>query len=116
MAWERRTRGGLYYTRSRRVGGRVVREYIGCGEVARAIARLDALEREEREAERAEREQERVETTAAMQAMAVLVDALEELVEAVLTANGYHQHRGQWRSRRTHGAGQKTELPAGDAA
>jgi hypothetical protein len=29
--WERRERGSLYYTRSRRKDGRVVREYFGGG-------------------------------------------------------------------------------------
>ncbi len=27
--WERRERGWLYYTRSRKEGGRVIREYVG---------------------------------------------------------------------------------------
>jgi hypothetical protein len=37
--WERRARGGLYYTRSRKEAGRVVREYI-CGGVLGEVAAL----------------------------------------------------------------------------
>ena len=48
MAWER----GRYYTRSRKVNGKVLREYIGRGIAGQLAARLDALVREERERER----------------------------------------------------------------
>ena len=48
MGWEEHKRGGRYYTRSRKVNGRVVREYVGRGEVAKAIATLDAVDRLER--------------------------------------------------------------------
>lgn len=43
MGWER----GYYY-RVRKVSGRVVREYIGTGQVAELVARMDVLERESR--------------------------------------------------------------------
>jgi hypothetical protein len=46
MAWER----GYYYC-VRKVNGRVVREYVGTGEVAELVAQMDALERERRQLE-----------------------------------------------------------------
>ena len=47
--WERRERGGLYYTRSRKENGRVVREYV-CGGVLGEIAAIeDEYQRRRRE-------------------------------------------------------------------
>ncbi len=45
MGWDK----GRYYTRSKKVNGRVVREYIGAGQTAAVIARLDAHKRWERQ-------------------------------------------------------------------
>ena len=53
MGWEPRERGGPYYTRSRREGGRVAREYVGSGEIAEALAQADETIRRVRELERA---------------------------------------------------------------
>src|SRR5829696_6140493 len=51
--WERRERGGLYYTRSRKVNGQVVRKYVGGGVLGQLAARVDADERCRREEEAA---------------------------------------------------------------
>ena len=101
MAWETRERGGSYYTRSRKVDGRVVREYVGGGILGELAAQTDALERRQREEEAAllREERERLETLAGL--TEELYQAAEVLAKAALIAAGYHQHkRGEWRKRR----------------
>ncbi len=49
MAWESRGNGSYYY-RKQRIGGRVVSEYVGQGEVAGLVAQLDAIERTKEQA------------------------------------------------------------------
>jgi hypothetical protein len=101
MAWEKRERGGLYYTRSKKVNGRVVREYVGGGHLAEVTARMDAEERRHREEEAAlwRKERERLEALDGL--TEELYEAGEVLAKAALLAAGYHQHkRGEWRKRR----------------
>ncbi len=52
MGWESRGGGGRYYTRSRRVAGRVEREYLGTGPGAELVAIQDELARRDRKADR----------------------------------------------------------------
>src|SRR4051812_33802742 len=94
MSWESRPRGGRYYTRSRRVNGRVVREYLGTGPRAEAAAARDRARRRLAQAHRDARR--------ALDADLGLLDAVAILLaRADLVAAGYHQHaRGQWRKRR----------------
>ena len=102
MGWERRARGGRYYTRSRKVGGRVVREYVGTtGPRAELAARLDAAER----AERRERDEawraERARLEELDEQLARLCEAAEGLARAGLLLAGYRRHdRGGWRRTR----------------
>ncbi len=108
MGWETRRRGGRYYTRSRRVGGRVVREYIGMGPLADLIARHDADARGRRAARAAAERAARAEADA-MEALVVDVGRLvDALAEATLRVAGYRRHhRGEWRRHRAAG-GQAT--------
>jgi hypothetical protein len=101
MAWERRRRGTAYYTRSRKVGGRVVRQYVGAGPTGELAAQLDALDRERRETERAAWREEKAELEALDAALKKLNDLADLLARAALEAAGFRQHhRGEWRRRR----------------
>ncbi len=103
MAWEQRTRGSLYYTRSRRLGGRVVREYIGTGAAAEAIARLDSQERERRQRVEVLWQEERARYDEADAALRAYCRVCDELEERELTAAGYHRHHGgEWRTHISH--------------
>jgi hypothetical protein len=101
MAWEKRERGGLYYTRSKKVNGRVIREYVGGGALGEVSARMDAEERRHREEEAAHWKEERERLEALDGLTKELYEAAEVLAKAALLAGGYHQHkRGEWRKRR----------------
>jgi hypothetical protein len=98
MGWETREGGGgPYYTRSRWVGGRVVREYVGGGVLGRLAAQRDGLERlqKEEEAARCREEREGLERSAAF--LRELEEAAEVLIRAELLASGCHKRRGEWR-------------------
>jgi hypothetical protein len=101
MAWEKRGRHGPYYTQSRRVDGRVVREYVGRGPLAESIAQADEAEREARRLERG-REREQLEQDRELdQLFSAYSAGVDELLRGVLEAAGYHRHkRGEWRRRR----------------
>ena len=109
MAWERRKRGGRYYTRSYRAHGRVQREYVGTGEVALICSELDARISEERQLERACAAEAQQEALAVYQArFAPLLEQIERrhtlthaVVQITLETAGFHQHaRGEWRRKR----------------
>ena len=100
VAWEERARGGRYYTRSRREGGRVVREYVGCGGVAEVLAHADEALRREREQRRAEERAELGRFRELAEPVLELSDLAEVLARAHLAVGGYRDHKGDWRRRR----------------
>ena len=99
MAWE--TRGtGRYYYRKKRVGGRVVSEYIGQGQTAQTIAEIEATYHQLHHSlsmlAQAEREAE-ADQEAAFDALARQIAAL---TRGTLLLAGCHTHKGQWRRQR----------------
>jgi hypothetical protein len=101
MGWETRRGRGHYYTRSRKVNGRVTREYVGTGLVAELAAQYDAEERAQRLAERERLQIEATRWSSATASLLQLSQLLDGLTAAALIAAGYHQHhRGAWRRRR----------------
>jgi hypothetical protein len=102
MPWKTIKRRAYYY-RNRRVGGRVVSEYVGTGEVAELVARLDAAERAERDQARAGERADRERDGEVEGMLDDLVARARGEAARMLEAAGYRQHkRGEWRRRREH--------------
>jgi hypothetical protein len=101
MGWETRRGSGRYYTRSRKVHGRIIREYVGTGLVAELAAQRDADARAQRLAERKRLLHEAARWASTAAPLTELSRLLDGLTAAALIAAGYHQHhRGAWRKRR----------------
>ena len=82
MGWEK----GRYYTRSRKVKGRVVRECIGAGRIGELTAELDAIDRERRDLKRHEARSLRAELAEGDAALKALGEKCDLLVRATLIA------------------------------
>jgi hypothetical protein len=101
MSWETRRGQGRYYTRSRKVNGRIIREYVGTGLVAELAAQQDVEARAQRLAERERLQHEAARWASTVALLTELSRLLDGLAAAALIAAGYHQHhRGAWRKRR----------------
>src|SRR5215470_16448395 len=112
MGWDR----GRYYTRSKKVAGRVVREYVGTGRVAELAAELDAIGRAGREARAAELRALKSERQSLDDLIREMTELTDLAARAALLAAGFHRpKRGRWRKRRvrTGCGGRATARPAG---
>jgi hypothetical protein len=93
MGWER----GYYY-RVRKVGGRVVREYCGKGEIANGAALIDAKQGMLRRQKAEEWKRTRATIEARDMRLKELCEVVDLLARAALLGAGFHQHhRGEWR-------------------
>lgn len=103
MAFESRKESGVYMYLSRRDSstGRVKKVYLGRGPKADAAAMELAARRRQREADRQALEAARAELKAVDTLMHELNEAATVLLEATLSAAGFHRvNYGPWRKRR----------------
>jgi hypothetical protein len=99
MAWEMRGNNRYYY-RKKKVGGKVVSEYVGRGLVAQEIASMDLVGRQERNRELGVIKKERYELGLLDRQVMHSISVMNRLVGVLLIMSGFHKHKGQWRKER----------------
>ena len=105
MGWETRKRGGLYYYRKERVGGKVKSVYVGgFDEYTILSEQFDDMIRQKKASIRGAEQEEEKRLNALSVEAAEDYAAVEMQLRAALTAAGYHRHhQGEWRKRRDDG-------------
>ena len=96
MAWEKRHKSNCYY-RSRRVGDKVLRDYMGRGPEAELSAELDVQRRQQHQTERAGWADFVSEVLAADGMVDDLNRHCQLLASALFLISGFHNHNGEWR-------------------
>lgn len=100
MSWETRAKGNRYYTRSHRVNGRIVREYVGGGAIGELSKQMDVMEREERRQRAEDIREAKAERDRFDDLLTEFETVADNIGRGLLIAAGYHQHnRSEWRKR-----------------
>jgi len=90
-----------YYYRKRREGGRVVSEYVGSGEFARAAYQIESADREMTRLKIAAEKEDYAEEMPLWAEFEAYFRKIDALFKRELIAMGFHQHkRGEWRKKR----------------
>lgn len=97
MSWETRRGRGQYYTRSRRVNGRVTREYCGSGVRALLMAMEDEMRRQELLAQKQRIASYRLYFSRLEEQHKLLDKCLGEITSRFFLRAGYHPHGRSWR-------------------
>ena len=97
MGWETRA-GNEYYYRKQWVNGKCVSEYIGTGEVAGLLARLDKLDRIKKEIEAKNERKARAKIEEIDHNFDELEQKTKDLVETFLIERGFYKTSSrEWR-------------------
>lgn len=97
MAFENRN-GRTYYYRKKRIGNRVISEYVGGGEVADLIAGLDELKREQKQFETQIEREMRKESEEIDQDLTEIESKINLIIEGFLISKGFYKSKSrEWR-------------------
>src|SRR5262245_54606973 len=100
MGWEIRRGGFRCYTRSKKRGGKVIREYVGTGVVGELAAAADALQRAGRRARAEALQAEKARVRGGERLLRQVSGAVDTLTRATLMLAGFFRHdHGEWRCR-----------------
>jgi hypothetical protein len=99
MGWEQRGTNSYYY-RKEREGSRVKSTYVGRGEVAHMVAKLESSSAELERLMRAQKSIEALETERAEVVLERAVELIQLFTQASLISAGFHTHKRQWRRKR----------------
>jgi hypothetical protein len=89
-----------YFYKKRRVGKRIVSEYVTGGHEAFLLAELDERDRAKLRDEREAIERERAAAARLDASIDELSEINESLVKALFLLHGFHQHKREWRRKR----------------
>lgn len=93
-------KGRSYYYRKVRDGRHIHSEYVGAGHLAETMARLEQVEREEKEYARKKAKDDRAQFAELDAAIRLNDSIIKAALTELLEANGYHLHKRQWRKKR----------------
>ena len=99
MAWEYRG-NRLYYYHKKRMGQRVVSEYVGTGLAGEIAEIFDGENRREAEHKRRELRKQLASAQAIDSQVSQVDKYTRTIAQACLLLAGYHAHKGQWRKLR----------------
>ncbi len=102
MSWESRKSGGRYYTRSKRINGQIIREYVGGGLAGELAAAMDQEERSERESQVQELRKTRTLNADLDLTLCGYFQTVNTVSNWLMLAAGCHRPKRQWRKKRDH--------------
>jgi hypothetical protein len=102
MGWEQRGTKSYYY-RKEREGSRVKSTYLGRGEIAHMVAKLESSSAELERLMRVKKSIEALESETAEITLERALQLIQLFTQATLLTAGFHTHHGQWRRKRNVG-------------